>query len=114
MDSQLIYTYKQRQELNDECDRVYSTIKAIKSYDLFNNKQKKDSEVVEQVILINGSLTMTNDPDFKSVLQVLKRFITKLNNKLITKLLDVKDEIKMSLNEIKRDQSNEMKELRSK
>ena len=84
MDAQVIHTYNQRTELNDECDRIYCEWDGAYYYILnyFRDIKHELLPVIDQVILINGNISNTADPAWKSVIQTLKRFIKKTNAKV--------------------------------
>ena len=50
----MMHTYDLKQELNDECDRIYEANSAFKKFAY--DRYSKSLDIVDQIILVNGTL----------------------------------------------------------
>lgn len=87
MDSKIVHEFTLKQELNQECDRFFSF---INEFSPFKTKQEYTYDCV---ILINGNIASSADPEWQSVIQTLKRYIFKINDHSMEKLSDIHEDI---------------------
>ena len=70
MDQRMIHEYRQKQQLNDECDRFWEVVKYIQNYG------KEVNDAVAQVILINSEKKEPlADDDWVGLIQTFKKII---------------------------------------